>query len=102
MSIIYYNNTFDLHLRNPQISNYFKDEHKITNYTAWDYIIQTNDSIFFNDGSYTYFKILTLKQPQKQFSSFDEIRNQIKSNKKCSLLNKIMNNFDWKLNQKIY
>ena len=61
MSHIYYNNMPDLITRKPEFELYLKDEHKITNYTAWDYIIQTNDSLFFNDGSYTYFKILTLK-----------------------------------------
>ena len=45
---------------------------------------------------------MTLKNPRKIFSRFENIRNEIKEDSNYYLLDKVMNNFDWKLNQKIY
>lgn len=71
---IYYNNLPHLSRRIPDLSQFLKNEHKITNFTAWDYVIFTKDTIFMNDGSYSYLKILTLKKPQKIYSSFEKVR----------------------------
>ena len=63
MNHIYFSNVPDLSKRKPEFSEYLKEMHKISNYTAWDYCIFTKDTIFLNDGSYTNLKILTLKKP---------------------------------------
>jgi hypothetical protein len=94
---IYFNNVPNLARRMPEISKYFKDEHKINNFGSWDFIIFTKDTIFMNDVQYECSKILTLKKPKKIYSSFENIRTQTKNEKNKSLLTKILNNFDWKL-----
>jgi hypothetical protein len=50
MTHIYYNNVPDITTRKPEIDLFFKNEYKISNYTRWDVIIHTNDTIFLSDG----------------------------------------------------
>ena len=60
MCHIYYNNLPDLITRKPEFDQYLKDEHKITDFIYWHYVIYTNDTVFMVDSLY-FIKILILK-----------------------------------------
>ena len=95
---IFFNNVPTLDTRRCELSKYFSDWHKIPDFEDWNPVILTKDTIYIDHYYEPKLKILTLKNPKKIYSSFENIRNQIKSNQNQSLLNKILNNFDWKLN----
>jgi hypothetical protein len=62
---VFFNHVPNLIKRDPEFGEYLKKHYSIKDFSFWDNCILTKDTIFFCDGHYVDFKILTLNSKMK-------------------------------------